>query len=86
MQKIAVATGTIAGLGSILLWIVLVFFNPYSAVNEFDAVLNTFFMLMIPPGLALVAVNLQKKLLMLLAFGWSLYLNIYFATPPGIFA
>lgn len=78
--------GVFSGLFTIVLWIVLNFFNPYTT-SSFDIVAaNTFIMLCIPAFLAIFASFMKKKLLMLIAFIWSFPASLYLMLTPGIFA
>ena len=87
MLRIAgIFIGVMAGLFSIGLWIVLVFFNPYTVASPGKAAVNTFMMLVIPACLAIVASIMNKKYFLLIAFIWSLPISLYLALTPGIFA
>lgn len=78
--------GGIAGIFSIGLWIVFVFYNPYSStVIEAGPAINTFLMLCLPACLAIIALIIQKDYLMLIAFIWSLPISLYMLGTPGIF-
>lgn len=86
MGKTALILGVIAGLFSIALWFVLVFYNPYTT-STFDSVaVSTFFMLLLPACLAIISSLMNKKHLMLIAFIWSLPFSLYLALTPGIFS
>lgn len=86
IRKTSIFLGAIAGISSILLWIVLNFYNPYSNQTETDVQINTFFMLFLPACLAIIASITTKKYLMLLAFVWSLPISSYLILTPGIFS
>jgi len=76
----------LSGMGSILLWCILIIFNPYTDVMNWSPALNTFIMLFLPGCLALIAMVYSYRLLLLIAFGWSILPSLYMAGTPGIFA
>jgi hypothetical protein len=78
--------GVIAGVFSIVLWMVLVFYNPYTTSGFDNVAVNTFFMLCLPACLAIISSFMKKKYLMLIAFIWSLPISLYLMLTPGIFA
>ncbi|MFD1736656.1 hypothetical protein ACFSCX_08760 [Bacillus salitolerans] len=86
MRITGLTLGVIAGLFSIVLWIVLVFYNPYTASSSEDVAGNTFVMLFLPACLAIISSFMNKKYLMLIAFIWSLPISLYLMFTPGIFA
>jgi hypothetical protein len=69
-----------------VLWILLIFMNPYSNRFEMDSAISTFVMLFLPACLAVISVLTSKKTLMLLSFFWSLPASLYLVLTPGIFA
>ena len=85
IRNIGKLVGGIGGVASILLWILLSFFNPYDSQVDFEPIKNTFFMLFLPASLALISTLTSERWLMLLAFIWSLPLSLYFILTPGIF-
>ncbi|MDQ0229228.1 hypothetical protein [Metabacillus malikii] len=80
---------SIFGLGaailSIALWLILNFFNPYSNETNNEPTLITLFMLVFPAFIAVISFFTSRKLLMLIAFIWSLPLSLYMLMTPGIF-
>ncbi|GLB61847.1 hypothetical protein [Cytobacillus sp. NCCP-133] len=86
MRVTGLTLGVIAGLFSIVLWIVLVFYNRYTASSSGDMAGNTFVMLFLPACLAIISSFMNKKYLMLIAFIWSLPISLYLMFTPGIFA
>jgi hypothetical protein len=74
-----------AGIFSISLWFVLIFYNPYSTPTYETAVI-TFLMLFLPSCLAIVASFTSRKFLMLIAFLWSFPISLYLFGTPSIFA
>ena len=84
MKNVSRFLGTIAGLSSICLWIVLIFFNPYSSAWVGTAAI-TFTMLLLPACCAIIAAMYSNSTGMLVAFIWSLPLSAYLAMMPGIF-
>lgn len=77
--------GLFAGIISIGLWILLMFFNPYSSNLNNDTILITLFMLVLPAITAIISFFTSKRVLMLIAFLWSLPLSLYMLMTPGIF-
>ncbi|MGW6302197.1 hypothetical protein [Peribacillus butanolivorans] len=80
--------GLVAAIISIALWLLLNFFNPYT--NETNGTNNdttslTLFMLVFPAITAIISFFTTRKLLMLIAFIWSLPLSLYMLMTPGIF-
>ena len=86
MKKISRILGIIAGLSSISLWLVLVFFNPYSSDDGARIAVITFTMLLLPACLAIIAAIQPNSTGMLIASVWSLPVSAYLAMTPGIFA
>ncbi|MCI0766936.1 hypothetical protein [Bacillus sp. TL12] len=85
MRKKSPVFGLIAGIVSILLWIILNFFNPYSNQENDRTVLITLVMLVLPACIAMVSFFISKKILMLIAFIWSFLLSLYLLMTPSIF-
>nr|WP_106781443.1 hypothetical protein [Lysinibacillus timonensis] len=77
--------GIVAGIASIVLWIVLVFANPYAVLGS-GGTITTFVMLFLPACLAIFASIKGKHVLLLLAFIWSLPISLYVYFTPGIFS
>ncbi|MFO7317833.1 MAG: hypothetical protein C0P75_012295 [Bacilli bacterium] len=78
--------GVIAGLFSIGLWVIFVFYNPYSSTPvEGNTVMTTFLMLCLPALLAIFSSFIQKEYLMFIAFILSLPISFYLFGTPGIF-
>jgi|GEM_PF-1277474 len=78
--------GAVSGIGSMLLWCILIFFNPYTDTMNADAARNTFLMLFLPGTIALISLFGPRRPLMLIAFLWSVLPSLYLAGTPGIFA
>ncbi len=85
MQKKSALIGFVAGMVSIILWLVFNFFNPYSNQISYETMLTTFLMLVLPACLAIYSFNMSKKLFMFIAFVWSLPLSLYMLMTPGVF-
>ncbi|MEH7342388.1 hypothetical protein V7122_00630 [Bacillus sp. JJ1532] len=85
MQKKSSFIGLIAGMASIILWLVFHFFNPYSNQISYESMFTTFLMLVLPACLAIYSFYKSKKLYMLIAFIWSLPLSLYMLLTPGVF-
>ena len=79
------AIGLVAAIGSIILWIILNFFNPYSYQASYDTTFITLFMLVLPAFAAIFSYYRSKTIFMLIAFIWSLPLSLYLLMTPGIF-
>ncbi|MET3547956.1 hypothetical protein ABID47_004584 [Paenibacillus favisporus] len=86
LRRPAALLATTAGIATILLWMTLGFFNPYSSSLETRPLQITFFTLCVPAALAIVSAWFRRKALVLIAFLWSLPISLYFAMTPGIFA
>jgi len=84
--KLSSFLSTIASCFSLLLWVIFIFFNPYSNFIHSDLVINSFMMLFLPACLALLASFSTKKFFLLIAFLWSLPMSAYLALTPSIFA
>lgn len=85
MRKKSALIGFIAGMASIILWIVFNFFNPYSNQISYETMFTTFLMLVLPACLAIYSFYKSKKPFMLIAFIWSLPLSLYMLMTPGVF-
>ena len=86
MKRLSVILGVSAAVFSMVLWVVLVAFNPYADTGEGETVVNTFLMLVLPAVIAAVSSVMRKKLWLFAAFLWSLPLSLYLTGTPGIFA
>lgn len=76
---------TLASIGTIVLWCLLNFFNPYAEPAN-ELLLRTFIFLFVPACLALTATYVKKPLLMIIASVWSLPISLYLLMTPSIFA
>ncbi|MCK1998636.1 hypothetical protein MPH47_15635 [Psychrobacillus psychrodurans] len=85
MLKKSSLLGLVAAIISIVLWMLLNFFNPYSNGTSNDTTLITLFMLVLPATLAIISSFTARKSLMLIAFIWSLPISLYMLMTPGIF-
>lgn len=85
-KRISYCIGLFASIGSIILWILFVFFNPYTHEPvERDVLLNTLLTLCFPACVALLATLIKRPSLMFIAFVWSLPISLYTAMTPSIF-
>lgn len=78
--------GVFAGLATIILWAILIFFNPYRSIalsGETFAIIFT--MILFPALIAIISVILNKPFFMLGAFVWALPYSLYFMLTPSIF-
>ncbi len=85
MQKKSAFLGIAGGFITILLWLLFAFINPYNTPS-IEPIFNTFFMLVLPACLAVYASTKLSNRMMIIAFLWSLPLNLYMIATPGIFA
>ncbi|CAM3271725.1 hypothetical protein FITA111629_13945 [Filibacter tadaridae] len=85
MKRKLSSIGLMAGVLSIIPWIIFSFFNPYLNQVEGGTILLTFGMLVLPSCLAIASFLLSKKVLMLIAFAWSLPISLYLLMAPGVF-
>ncbi|MFC5559892.1 hypothetical protein ACFPN4_12475 [Ureibacillus thermophilus] len=81
--KMALILGVIAGIFSIGLWFVFVFYT--ASLTDSGPAITTFMMLCLPALLAIFSSWLQKAYLMFIAFIWSLPFSLYMLWTPGIF-
>lgn len=78
--------GMFASISTMILWIVLHFFNPYNnQPPETDVLFNTFFTLLVPAFIAFFGALKKKTILLFIAFIWSLPISLYMSMTPGIF-
>jgi hypothetical protein len=86
IRKSGIVVGMLAGISSIFLWFVLIFYNPYSkGTAELEFTTITFLLLLFPAGLAIISTLTLKTYLMLIAFLMSLPISAYLIGTPGIF-
>lgn len=85
-MKITKLIGLLASIGSMILWIVCIFINPYTHERaENDVLLITLFTLFVPACVALIGSVINKTSLMFIAFVWSVPISLYMAMTPSIF-
>ncbi|MDQ6422256.1 hypothetical protein RB620_22775 [Paenibacillus sp. LHD-117] len=85
-MKITNLIGLLASMGSIILWTIFSFYNPYTHEHvDTDVMLNTLLTLVFPACLAMIASVFRKPYLMIIAFVWSLPVSLYTAMTPSIF-
>ncbi|CAG7639769.1 hypothetical protein PAECIP111802_02578 [Paenibacillus allorhizosphaerae] len=78
--------GILSSLGTIVLWLVLNFNNPYNSASlSNDVLIRTGVFLLAPAFVAVIGSIFRKRFTMLVAFFWSLPLSIYLAMTPSIF-
>lgn len=85
MPNFSSIIGLISGIISIFLWVLLIFFNPYSGQFDVSTILITLFCLVLPAVIAILSFYKSINLLMLIAFIWSLPLSVYLLMTPGVF-
>ncbi|OED05361.1 hypothetical protein [Bacillus cereus] len=85
MNKTASKSGLFAGVGSIILWIFLVYYNLYAEITRRASFYISVITLLLPATFAIAGTFLGKKSLMFLAFLWSLPASLYFVLTPSIF-
>ncbi len=77
--------GVVAGVASIVLYVIFDFFNPYSSIKlEPNYIPFTVFCL--PACLAIFAALTDRKLFMIIAFLWTFPFSAYAFFTPGIFS
>jgi len=85
-MRIAQRIGVISSICTMILWIILAFFNPYTHERaENDVLLSTLFSLFVPACLALLSSVIPKPSLMFISFFWSLPVSLYMTMTPSIF-
>ncbi|NUU79225.1 hypothetical protein [Paenibacillus xylanilyticus] len=85
-MRIAKRIGIMSSMGSMILWVILILFNPYTHERaENDVIISTLFSLFIPACLAWLASIIQKPSLMFIAFFWSLPISLYMTMTPSVF-
>ncbi|MBD0384200.1 hypothetical protein [Paenibacillus sedimenti] len=78
--------GILSSLGTIVLWLILNFYNPYnSASPSNDVLIRTGAFLLAPALVAVIGLIIRKQFIMFIAFFWSLPLSLYIAMTPSIF-
>lgn len=78
--------GMFSSLGAIALWLVLNFINPYnSEPASNDVLVRTGLFLLAPACVALIGSIINKRIIMFIAFFWSLPISLYLAMTPSIF-
>lgn len=85
IRKVSTYIGLVAGAVSLILWVMLIYFNPYSNQPGFDTLINTFLTLFLPACLAIAASLTKKNVFMLIAFLWSFPISLYMVLTPSIF-
>lgn len=87
MAHVGKAIGILAGIASICLWAVLIFFNPYSkgAALSGETLAMTLIMLVFPAIVSIIAAFFNKPFYMLGAFIWALPMSFYTVLTPSIF-
>jgi len=84
--RIGIFVGIVASVSGIILWVILNFFNPYSAEGISDATIKvTFIGLGLPGIIGFGASAFRIKWLMYTVFIVSLPLSMYLAGTPSIF-
>ncbi|MCR8630294.1 hypothetical protein [Paenibacillus radicis (ex Xue et al. 2023)] len=85
-MKITKLIGLSASVGSMILWFIFTFYNPYTHERvENDVLINTLFTLFAPACVALFGSVIKNPSLMFIAFVWSLPISLYTAMTPSIF-
>ncbi|WP_442600673.1 hypothetical protein [Paenibacillus sp. KN14-4R] len=78
--------GYATGIFSIILWIILVYVNPFSPVEMSRSSMNiTLTMLALPACLFIIGINRSRSSILLIAFIWSFPYSLYMLRTPGIF-
>jgi|GEM_PF-2928971 hypothetical protein len=75
-----------SSLGTIMLWLVLNFYNPYNSTSlSNDVLLRTGAFLLAPAFVVVIGTIIKKRFILFIAFFWSLSLSLYLAMTPSIF-
>ena len=84
--RIGAIVGFVASICGIVLWIGLIYFNPYSSqgIDE-DVTIRTFFGLGLPAIIGMIGSVFRIRWLMYAVFIVSLPLSLYLVGTPGIF-
>lgn len=76
----------LSSLGTIALWLILNFNNPYnSAQPGNEVIMKTGAFLLAPAFVAVIGTIIMKRFLLFIAFFWSLPISLYLAMTPSIF-
>ncbi|MCM1566908.1 MAG: hypothetical protein NC238_13420 [Dehalobacter sp.] len=83
LQKVGIIFGLLGSILGITLWVILLFFNPYSREQQVSYI---YILTQIFPGVVgLVSAILKKVWLMVIVFIILLPLGFYMALTPGVF-
>ncbi|WLD94310.1 hypothetical protein [Alkalihalobacillus sp. AL-G] len=85
MCLIARGIGFVASISSIVLWIIMIFLNPYSPGTSLDVVINTFVTLLTPACVVLIGTYFNHSPAIYIGFVISLPISLYLLGTPGIF-
>jgi hypothetical protein len=86
MREAARIIGVAASAGTVVLWFILNFANPYThELSESDVIWRTFLFLCAPACLAFVGALIRKSAVLFIAFVWSLPISLYLSMTPGMF-
>ncbi|HVJ50192.1 hypothetical protein [Desulfitobacterium sp.] len=84
---IAKITGLLAAFGSMILVIILLYFNPYSSEkSQFGTMMIVYTTLFAPALFALICLIIKRYRLMFIPFIWSLPISLYLGLTPGVFS
>lgn len=78
--------GYLACVLSFLLWIALIWYNPYDPTSSRATAEITFGMLALPACLFAVGLRLRRTSILLAAFIWSVPIGLYMLGSPSFFA
>lgn len=85
-MKYAAHLGILSSLGSITLWLIFVSYNPYNSEQvSNDVFLRSVLFLLVPACLALIGSIINNRIILFIAFIWSLPISLYLAMTPSIF-
>lgn len=85
-QKTSVILGIAGSLLGILLWIILIFFNPYGSEQTKPGTFYiTFLMLCLPAIVAILTLVYNRLKLIWVVLIWTLPYGLFFSATPGIF-
>ncbi|MFF1992171.1 hypothetical protein ACFVWC_12930 [Bacillus mycoides] len=79
-NNLSVCIAIVAAISIVILSIIFLYFNPYSnQMLDKEVYITVFFILLLPSFLAVIAVLVRKKILMILCGGWLLPGTLYFS-------
>lgn len=84
-MKIIKLIGYCSSLLTFILWIILVWFNPYVEGMNQDGILISLIVLVFPALLFVFGLFLSRSMFLLISFIWSFPYSLYMLFTPSIF-